>query len=531
MLIPKRHHLSPLAWFILIFSVAVAVLFIARGQNFYPQLSVSTPDQVSVSFLMRAHETVQSCEATRQRLIATVQSKCPTCTIDATQCIERLSTAQEHILGDQPISIPSAHMPEGVITFSAQNPAAAMAACQESQRQAAGKTTIKCFAPDEERRFFNPQNGWVDPQNIAYGFLILIFAQLVAKIVCYLIIRYEHLHAHYSHDTSDGPQKVHAMPTPRIGGVAIMMGLLVSSAALTVLPQHFPDKEFGLLLLAAMPAFIGGLAEDILKDFGIAKRLLLTMLSGAFGIWLLDATLYRLDIPGVDNLIQWAPLAMAFTVFAVAGVTNAINIIDGHNGLASGFGIVVLTAMAFVSAQLGDTFLFTANLAMIGSVLGFLVWNWPSGKIFLGDGGAYLLGFWLSEMAVLIVARHPDVSVWFPMLLLTYPVFETLFSIYRRKIKRNLHPGHPDALHMHQLVHCRLVRTNIGSKITADKVKRNSKVAIYFWVSNAGFALLACLLWKNTLLLMMLAIAFCLLYTILYVSIVRWKAPRFLLRH
>jgi UDP-GlcNAc:undecaprenyl-phosphate GlcNAc-1-phosphate transferase len=186
--------------------------------------------------------------------------------------------------------------------------------------------------------------------------------------------------------------------------------------------------------------------------------------------------------------------------------------------------------MAFVSAQLGDTFLLTANLAMIGSLLGFLVWNWPGGKIFLGDGGAYLLGFWLAEMAVLIVARHPEVSVWFPMLLLIYPVFETLYSIYRRKVKRNLHPGHPDALHMHQMIYGRLVRTNIGSNKIAHKIKRNAKVAIYFWASNSVFALLACLLWDKTAWLVTLAITFCTLYSLLYASISRWKVPAFLIR-
>jgi UDP-N-acetylmuramyl pentapeptide phosphotransferase/UDP-N-acetylglucosamine-1-phosphate transferase len=63
-----------------------------------------------------------------------------------------------------------------------------------------------------------------------------------------------------------------------------------------------------------------------------------------------------------------------------------------------------------------------------------LIWNYPRGKIFLGDGGAYLLGFWLAELSVLLVVRHPEVSPWFPMLLLVYPIFETLFSMYRSKV-------------------------------------------------------------------------------------------------
>jgi UDP-N-acetylmuramyl pentapeptide phosphotransferase/UDP-N-acetylglucosamine-1-phosphate transferase len=481
-----------------------------------------------MQFLMRAQDTISACEKVLTRIKQTVTVNCPTCTISTQQCTSQLSSQQERILSDAPLSQPSAHIPDGVITYSAPKSADALAACMGTQQNAPPGKPITCYAPDSERKYFTPKTGWVDPLNIAYAFLILILAQLVAKFVCYLTIRYEHMHAHLSHDTSDGPQKFHAMPTPRIGGVAIIAGLLVSSAALTILPQSFPDKDFGLLLLAAMPAFIGGLTEDITKKVGVAQRLLLTMLSAGFGAWLLGATLYRLDIPGIDTLMQWAPLAIAFTVFAVAGATNAINIIDGYNGLAAGYSIIVLAAMAFVSAQLGDTFLLTANLAMIGSLLGFLVWNWPGGKIFLGDGGAYLLGFWLAEMAVLIVARHPEVSVWFPLLLMIYPVFETLFSIYRKKFLRNHSPGHPDGLHFHMLIYKRLVRLYVCTNDPKLKIKRNSLVCWYIWALTLPCALLGAITWGNPPILLIGIIGFCVTYVWIYISVMKWKTSKYL---
>ena len=520
-----RHHIPPLAWFVLLFSIAVSAVFLLRGNNYYPQLHVTTPEEISMQFLMRAQDTTSACEKVLARIQQIVTVNCPNCTFSSQQCIKQLSPQQERILSDAPLSQPSAHIPDGVITYSAPKNADALAACMGTQQNAPPGKAITCYAPDSERKYFTPKTGWVDPLNIAYAFLILILAQLVAKFVCYLTIRYEHMHAHLSHDTSDGPQKFHAMPTPRIGGVAIIAGLLVSSAALTILPQSFPDKDFGLLLLAAMPAFIGGLTEDITKKVGVAQRLLLTMLSAGFGAWLLGATLHRLDIPGIDNLMQWTPLAIAFTVFAVAGATNAINIIDGYNGLAAGFGIIVLAAMAFVSAQLGDTFLLTANLAMIGSLLGFLVWNWPGGKIFLGDGGAYLLGFWLAEMAVLIVARHPEVSVWFPFLLLIYPVFETIFSIYRKKILRNHSPSHPDGLHFHMLVYKRLVRRYVCTSNQNLKVKRNSLVSWYIWGITLSFALVAINAWESPKILILSSLVFCVLYLALYTLIIKLKTP------
>lgn len=521
----QRHKISPLAWFVMLFSIALGATLLFRAKNFYPHLIVDGPQEIQMNFLLRAHGDIQSCETTLSRLNAAVQGTCPSCRITVKDCATSLSEMEQQFLSDRSIPLPSAHLPDGVVTYSAPETAIAQSACQHSERHGAG-VEIKCFPPHSNRTFFSPKKGWVDSESIGYAFLVLIFSQLIAKLVCYLIIRYEHLHAHLSHDATDaGPQKFHALPTPRIGGAALIMGLLVSSAVSSALPERFPSREFGLLLLAAMPAFLGGLTEDVTKMVGVIQRLLLTMLSAGFGAWLLGGTLHRVDVPGMDILMQWTPFAIGFTVFAVAGATNAINIIDGYNGLAAGFGIIVSIALAIISAQLGDTFLLTANLAMVGALLGFLVWNWPGGKIFLGDGGAYLLGFWLSEMSVLLLARHPEVPVWFPMLLMIYPVFETLFSIYRRKIKRNQNPGHPDAMHLHQLIFCRLVRFNVGTSDPILKTKRNSTVCLYLWLFSGIFASIAVIAWRNDSILIAGTLVFCLLYVALYWSITSWRTP------
>src|SRR5205807_2514414 len=253
--------------------------------------------------------------------------------------------------------------------------------------------------------------------------------------------------------------------------------------------------QFGYLLLAGLPAFAGGISEDATKNVDVLTRLLLTMLAAAFGVWLLGAVIPRLDIPGFDALLKWAPFAIAFTMFAVGGVANSINIIDGYNGLAAGHAVIVLAALAYVSALVGDAFLFTSALAMIGALLGFLAWNYPKGKIFLGDGGAYLLGFWLAEISVLLVARHREVSPWFPMLLLVYPIFETLFSMYRRKMVQGVSPGQPDNLHMHQVIYMRLTRTQTDISDSATVTRFNNRVAPFAWLMSMCSALPAISFW------------------------------------
>src|SRR5439155_21705078 len=170
----------------------------------------------------------------------------------------------------------------------------------------------------------------------------------------------------------------------------------------------------------------------------------------------------------------------------------------------------------WVSALVGDDFVFTSALAMIGALLGFLAWNYPKGKIFLGDGGAYLLGFWLAEISVLLVVRHPEVSPWFPMLLLVYPIFETLFSMYRRKFVQGQSPGQPDRMHMHQVIYMRLSRTRTNTSDLASLTRLNSMVAPFGWLMSLCCAVAALFFWNGTWWLVTASLLFCAAYVLLY---------------
>lgn len=362
--------------------------------------------------------------------------------------------------------------------------------------------------------------------------LIVLPGLLVSFVACYLLVRFNSLHAHLSNDHTDaGPQKFHAQPTPRIGGVAIALGLLVAYVFdRLVNPDQNVISQFGLLMLAAIPAFAGGLVEDLTKRVSVSKRLVLSMVSAGIGAWLLGAIVSHLGIAPLDWLLQWPVVAILLTLFAVGGVVNAINIIDGFNGIVSGFAGFMLAAIALVSFELQDYFLLNAALALLGALLGFLLWNYPHGKIFLGDGGSYLIGFWLAELAVLIVARHPEVSPWFAALLLVHPVCETLFSIYRRKFLHGKSPWHPDGMHLHTLIFRRLNHRQWASSDPRHKVQCNSMTAPYFWFLKVVTALLAVLFWDNSTMLILATLAFVLVYVWLYWSIVKFKTPRWMVK-
>jgi UDP-N-acetylmuramyl pentapeptide phosphotransferase/UDP-N-acetylglucosamine-1-phosphate transferase len=153
---------------------------------------------------------------------------------------------------------------------------------------------------------------------------------------------------------------------------------------------------------------------------------------------------------------------------------------------------------------------------MIGALLGFLAWNYPKGKVFLGDGGAYLLGFWLAEISVLLVVRHPEISPWFPMLLLVYPIFETLFSMYRRKVIQGQSPGQPDRMHLHQVIYMRLTPARSDISDPASMTRLNSMVAPFGWLMTLCCAVPALLFWGETRWLVAASFLFCGVYVALY---------------
>ncbi|MGH7337984.1 MAG: MraY family glycosyltransferase, partial [Myxococcota bacterium] len=312
--------------------------------------------------------------------------------------------------------------------------------------------------------------------------ITIVVAALVAALVAWvgarLLARTAARNGLAIDDTHGELRKVHVLPTSRIGGIALAAGI-VAGAAL----EYGVEREFGtldLLLLCAAPGFAWGLIEDVSKRGAVLARLAVTALSAALGFVLLDARITQLDVPGLDGLLMFHVFSFAFTVFAVTGVAHSINVIDGLNGLSGFVSLLGAIGLAIVAALTDDQVVFSAASVLAASVLGFLVVNFPRGRIFLGDGGAYLVGLLLALLSVLLVHRNSEVSPWFPLVLLAYPIWETLFSMYRRRT-RGHSTGRADALHLHSLVYHRLVRWHGHAGSAADYVTRNSIASLLLW--------------------------------------------------
>jgi UDP-N-acetylmuramyl pentapeptide phosphotransferase/UDP-N-acetylglucosamine-1-phosphate transferase len=343
---------------------------------------------------------------------------------------------------------------------------------------------------------------------------LLVF--LTAFGVAILIVITQGWHGHYSMDSSFGVQKIHVNDTPRIGGIAIILGLI--TAWLMAAPGVKAILE--PMLLAGIPALSFGFAEDITKKVGVLPRLLATMGSGVLAWYLTGVAMQNTGFPPIDWLLQSLPLAVLFTAFAVGGVANAINIIDGFNGLAAGSLAIMLAAMGFMALNLADVQLASVCFLVAACALGFGLVNWPLGKLFLGDGGAYLLGFCLAWIAVLLPMRHPEINAWATILVCAYPVLEVVFSVLRRRKRDGHHPGQPDKVHLHHLLHRRVVCQLFPQ---LDATLKNGMTSPLCWVLVSVPAAWAVVFAQNTPMLVAALFALVMAYSLVYQRLAQFR--------
>ena len=323
-------------------------------------------------------------------------------------------------------------------------------------------------------------------------------------------------------DKQSGIQKVHTRPTSRLGGVGIFFGLCVGIFfCKDALPN---DAILGLcLMIGSLPVFISGLIEDLTHKVHPTTRLLMAILSSLLILWILRFGVQRTDIAIFDFLLQLPFFTTILTILVVSGFINAINIIDGFHGLASGCVMIMLLALAAISYNIEDWTILRLCLLTCIVTLGFGIWNWPFGKIFLGDAGAYLLGFCVVELGLLIPYRSPEISPMAPVLVGIYPLIETVFSMYRRKFVRTHPLNHPDALHLHTMLYRRVFAPK--GKNISPRVKNlcNAKVSVVFWFLTAVPCSLAWVFAKNTTILLLCMVGFAGLYVFFYRRLVYFK--------
>ncbi|MHA7834350.1 MAG: glycosyltransferase family 4 protein [Algiphilus sp.] len=275
----------------------------------------------------------------------------------------------------------------------------------------------------------------------------------VSAAVCATLVSGRRLHINITGDhLGRGSHKTHEGIVPRVGGIAVLMGTLAGLALAT--PHLYPSAATSLWVLVSGSFLIFGvgLIEDLTHAVLPGLRyvaclfgaLLVSLANGAFGVT-------STGIDWIDGLLAITAFSVLFFVFAVAGVTHAFNLIDGQNGLCAGYSVITLVALGLAAGLTGQATIAVLCEILIAANIGFLVFNFPKGRLFLGDAGAYLNGALIAMLTVMVVEEAGHASPWFAVTVLIYPITETFFTIFRR-----MRSGKPfyvaDCHHLHHLV-------------------------------------------------------------------------------
>ena len=346
-----------------------------------------------------------------------------------------------------------------------------------------------------------------------YGYeWLAVFLCSLAGCVGLVVTKNTHLSLSARGHAGETVQSAHANPTPRIGGIAIGAALVVS--------LYFAPKplmgNYLLFVLSITPVFLAGLADDFGYTIRPAWRLAAAALSNIVAIVMLQLWIPRVDIPFLDELVAYAPFGIVLTVFAVSGICNAFNLIDGLNGLSTGTGAIVATGIASIAYIGGNPHIAQLSILLIAALAGFLVLNFPFGKLFLGDAGAYSLGHILGWFAILLVDRIPEVSAWAILLVFFWPVADTLFAMFRR-ISAGNKMGQPDRLHYHHLVMRALEILWLGR---SRRHIANPLATIVLMPLIAAPALTGVLLWNQPLLGFVATLFFSFLFVASYFGLI-----------
>jgi len=383
-------------------------------------------------------------------------------------------------------------------------------------------------------------------------------ALLASFLTSIIVLRVAHLQRRWGFDDATvETRKIHSNPVPRLGGAAILIAAWFTGSVVNH-QDNLSGSFFLALLMASMPAFLAGLGEDLSGKLSPNLRLLGMFFAAILLMSILGIFIVRVDVPAIDGwlnraliesgfspesargsaalMLDWSnfPLASFFIVFltltALLSITNGINLIDGLNGLAGLSSILMYLGLGAVAVEVGDVQISVCAFAFAGAVAGFVVWNWPRGYLFLGDGGAYLIGFTLGALCIALVQRNDEVSAWFAVLLLVYPLTEVGFSVWRRRVVKGKPIGIPDAAHLHHLIYRRMVRATVGRTPSESRSLRNAFAAPYLWTMTAFSVFPAVALFRYPYLLTLCTCAFVIGYIWLYLRIVRLRTPTFLIR-
>ena len=251
----------------------------------------------------------------------------------------------------------------------------------------------------------------------------------------------------------ENKRTVHHGKIVRIGGVAIFLAFNIAMAV-----NFHADKTINGILLGGIVIFVTGLIDDMV-DLKPKVKLLFQCVAAVIAMSIGGISLGTIYLP-LGITIDFGVISMIVTFFWIIGVTNAINLIDGLDGLSSGICMIVLVTISIIAFQMNRDDIFTMCILLSGSIAGFWLYNFHPASIFMGDCGALYLGYMLACLSLLGFKTATVITLGFPIVVLFVPISDTLIAIVRRKLKGERFDV-ADREHLHHIL---MYRLHLGHK-------------------------------------------------------------------
>ncbi len=261
-------------------------------------------------------------------------------------------------------------------------------------------------------------------------------------------------------DVPKDNRRMHKTPIPRLGGLAIIFGFMMSTIFFGAMTKSLASILIGAMIIAAM-----GIIDDV-KALDAKPKFLIQIIAALIVVLWGEVRIEVFTNPivwsGVPYLILPYWVSVIVSVLWIAFITNAVNFIDGLDGLAAGVSAIMSVSLVFISARLGEYSESIIGIALMGACFGFLPYNFNPAKIFMGDTGSTFLGFILATLSIQGVFKsYAVISFAVPLLILGLPLFDAIFAMIRR-ISKGQSPMQADRGHLHH----RLIDMGFSQKQT-----------------------------------------------------------------
>lgn len=344
---------------------------------------------------------------------------------------------------------------------------------------------------------------------IENNYLLIFLNFLLSVVISYINISFFHKYVTTYIKPPKGPQRIHKGEIPRLGGVSIFLCMFLMSIF------DFADNKnlFFLFLIISLPIFTIGILEDFTQSISPQIRLIGSLLSAGLFILITEKLIRYVGIEPIDYLLRNNVFAIIFTLICITYLIQAFNIVDGLNGLSTMTAIICLLSISKILFDIDDLESGKFLIFMIFILFGVLVWNFPLGKIFLGDSGAYLIGLFVAVFSIILATKI--ISPFVIAQILIFPSYELLRSFIRRFIKNKKSIFKPDKKHLHSVLYTLNVKMYNKKDVIINALSSFQIIILqllnFFYVIN---------FYNNEKLIILGIISFILIYELLYYLIV-----------